>query len=485
MLRSTIAILVSVACGFAPAHVARVRAADTALPADAAAALKKAVDYYTTKVAVHGGYVYHTTPDLSVRWGEGLATKSQIWVQPPATPTVGLALLKAYEATGDAAYLAAAKATGEALIYGQLKSGGWTNFVDFDPESKAAGDYRNGRTRGKGSKFSTLDDGIGESAIQFLAHLDQALKFEDAAIHQATLAALDALLAAQFPNGAFPQGWTGPVPSQPVVKPNYPDYDWRTEGRVKNYWDMYNLNDGIAGYTTAALIDAWSIYKDDRYKQAVLKLGEFLILAQMPEPQPAWCQQYGYDMRPIWARKFEPPAVTGRESQDVMETLIRIADFSGDKKYLEPIPAALAYLKRSLLPDGRLSRYYELRTNKPLYMTRQGEKYSLTYDDSRLPDHYGWKTESFLARIEQDYRRASAGSPPSAAPPLTEAEVRAIVTALDAEGRWIDRYAGQRLVGQPKFAQGAEFISSETFSRNVTALADYLLAQRIKTGVAR
>ena len=62
---------------------------------------------------------------------------------------------------------------------------------------------------------------------------------------------------------------------------------------------------------------------------------------------------------------------------------MKIYRVTGDKKYLEPIPRALAYLKKSRLPDGRLARYYELKTNRPLYMTRDGDEYSLTYDDSQ------------------------------------------------------------------------------------------------------
>ncbi len=40
-----------------------------------------------------------------------------------------------------------------------------------------------------------------------------------------------------------------------MVKASFPDYDWRTVGRIKNYWDMYTLNDGLAGTVTATLID--------------------------------------------------------------------------------------------------------------------------------------------------------------------------------------------------------------------------------------
>ena len=471
-VKLTLVVLWGVGCQAAPA------AADDALRAEAAAAMKKAVDYYRTKVATHGGYVYHYSPDLSIRWGEGPATSEQIWVQPPGTPTVGLAMLRAYEAVGDRDALDGATAAARALVYGQLRTGGWTNCVDFDPQGARRDAYRNGRGTPKGRANSTFDDGISQSALRLLMQVDRALNFQDAEIHDAARFALDTILAAQYPNGGFPQVWTGPVPAQPVVRPSYPDYDWRTEGRVKNYWDMYTLNDNTIGYTAQTLGEARRIYGDDRCKSALAKLGDFLVLAQMPDPQPAWCQQYGYDMRPIWARKFEPPGISGRESQDALATLMDVYVVTGDRKYLEPIPRAVAYLRKSLLPDGRLARYYELQTNRPLYMTRSGEKYSLTYDDANLPDHYGWKTPARLDELEARHRGLSEGSAASetankTAPP-DEGEVRRIVGALDGEGRWLSTYDGGMIVGQAKFRPGDSYLSSETFSRNVETLAAYL-----------
>ena len=440
---------------------------------EAAGALKKAATFYREKAASHGGYVYYYTPDLADRWGEGRATPDTIFVQPPGTPTVGMAYLKAFEATGDRYYLEAARETAEALVYGQLQSGGWTQTIHFGP-AKRLGKYRNGK--GGSWNISSLDDGQTQAALEFLALADRALGFKHEAIHEAAGYGLGALLKAQFPNGAFPQVWSKPVERHPVVRAKYPDHDWKTEGRVKNYWDYYTLNDNLAGTVTDTLITAHRVYKDDRYKAALAKLGDFLVLAQMPDPQPGWCQQYGYDMAPIWARKFEPAAVTGWESQDVMRTLIRIARYTGDNKYLEPIPPALAYFRKSLLPDGRVARYYELKTNKPLYMDR---RYQLTHDDSAVPDHYGWKQPARFGDIEKEYRAAAAGEKP--APPRARdlgPEVRRIVAALDAEDRWVSTYAGEGLVGQPKFEKGFKYLSSAVFSKNVETLSEYLAGGR-------
>lgn len=436
--------------------------------------LKKAGSFYRDKVASHGGYVYYYGVDLKERWGEGKASPDTIFVQPPGTPTVGMAYLKAHAATGDGSYLDAARETAEALVYGQLQSGGWTQVIHF-AKADRMGKYRN--SKGGNWNASSLDDGQTQSALRMLIRADRAMDFKHARIHDAATYGLAALLKAQFPNGAFPQVWTRPVEAKPVVAARFPDDDWKTAGKVKNYWDYYTLNDNLAGTVSDTLIEAHQVYQGEEYKAALMKLGDFLILAQMQDPQPGWCQQYNYEMVPIWARKFEPPAVSGWESQDVMETLIKIARHTGVQKYLEPIPRALRYYKKCLLPDGKIARYYEFGTNRPLYMDAN---YRLTYDDSAAPIHYGWKQAARFDEIEKEYIGARKGSTPAQARPANglEGDVRGIIKGLDGEGRWVSTYKGERLVGQPKFVDSFRYISSDVFSRNVETLSEYIAATR-------
>ncbi len=165
--------------------------------------------------------------------------------------------------------------------------------------------------------------------------------------------------------------------------------------------------------------------------------------------------------------------MAGDETQEGIGTLMKIGTFTGDAKYLEPIPAALAWLKRSLLNDGQIARYYELETNRPLYMSRRGKEYSLTYDDSKLPEHYGWKRPSRIEELAAKLRQHKSGTVP-AAPPATEAAVRSVISQLDEQGRWVSTYDGVRLVGQAKMAVGAKYLSSEVFSHHLTLLSVFM-----------
>jgi PelA/Pel-15E family pectate lyase len=452
---------------------------DSGLDDAAVQTMKRAASYYRGKVARHGGYVYYYSTDLKQLWGEGKAAVDTIFVEPPGTPAVGMAYLKAYAATGDKFYLDAAREAAKALVYGQLESGGWTQVIHF-ADAERRGKYRNGN--GGDWNASSLDDGQTQTALQFLIRADRALEFNHADIHEATIYGLAALLNAQFPNGGFPQVWTGPVRSTPVLQAKFPDYDWKTEGRVKNYWDFYTLNDNLAGDVADTLILAHKTYKVDKYRGALAKLGDFLILAQMPDPQPGWCQQYNFDMVPIWARRFEPPAISGWESQDALATLIKIARYTGEKKYLEPIPRALEYFtKECLLPDGRVARFYEFKTNRPLYMDAE---YKLTYSDAAAPSHYGWKQNARFEQIAEAFKAATAGHEPArmSINRVEEGEVRRIIRELDSDGRWVSTYFGEHLVGQPKFEHGFRYISSEVFIRNVEKLSEYIAASRMRPG---
>ncbi|MFO7973925.1 MAG: pectate lyase [Candidatus Hydrogenedentota bacterium] len=446
----------------------------------AADALEHAVEFFDNEVSVEGGYLWRYKADLTLREGEGKASASQAWVQPPGTPSVGMAFLRAYQKIGDPYLLEAARHSAHALAKVQLVSGGWHYSIEFNPEKRGAYAYRVDSPEAEGRNVSTLDDDVTQSALRFLMQVDQTLKFDDETIHEAVMYGLEKLFAAQYPNGAWPQRFTDPPdPEKYPVKPaSYPD-EWSREYPSKNYMSYYTFNDNTIRDAIKTLFDAAEIYDRSDCREAALRAGDFIILAQMPDPQPGWAQQYDADMHPAWARKFEPPAVTGGESQGVMRTLLYLYRKTGDAKYLEPLPRALDYYEKSALPDGRLARFYELRTNKPLYFTKD---YQLTYSSDDMPTHYAFIVGSSLPSIRKEYERLkemppeklqakSTPSTPRLTPELA-AKAQQVIKALDERGAWTE--AGD--LQYHKAGSADRVIDCRTFIRNVGVLSDYLAA---------
>jgi len=461
------------------------KAAEPLSKAEARAALRRAVEFFRTQVSTSGGYLWCYSEDLSRREGEGKASPTTVWVQPPGTPTVGGAYLTAHELTRDEVYLQAARETALALVQGQLRSGGWDYRIDFDPQKRSGYAYRTEAANEKGRNISTLDDDTTQAALRFLMRVDRVLQFQDAKIHEAAQYALDALLKVQYPNGAWPQRFSAPPdPARyPVLKASYPE-SWSRTFPGKSYSDYYTFNDNTLADTITTLLEAAEIYQDARYRTAAEKAGEFILLAQMPDPQPAWAQQYDARMQPAWARKFEPPSITGGETQGVLQILMRLYRETGQREYLEPIPRALDYIQQSELPGRRLARFYELQTNRPLYFTKQ---YELTYDDGDLPTHYSFQSHSWVDAVRAQYQRLAAAPPELRkprplkhavrAPRLTAslaAEAQAIVAALDERGAWVEagrlRYHGE---DDPT----RRIVSSSTFAQRLQKLAQFVAAE--------
>ncbi|HUG20111.1 MAG TPA: pectate lyase, partial [Planctomycetaceae bacterium] len=418
---------------------------------EATAAIHKSVTFFRENCSAGGsgggggGYIFRLSADLSKREGEGKVGPTTAWIEPPATPAVGMAYLEAWQLCGDPLLKEAALETAEALLQGQMLSGGWTEQIEFDPADRVRYAYRvdlKDTPPGKRRNVTTFDDDKSQWCVRFLMQLDKELNFENEKIHEATMYALDAFVKAQYTIGAWPQRYTEfPEASESMVlKASYPE-TWSRTYPAEKYAEYYTLNDNTLSDLIETMLDAWDIYQEERFLKSAKSGGEFLLLAQLPDPQPGWAQQYNREMQPAWARKFEPPAITGGESQGVMRTLLLLYRRTGDKKFLEPIPRALAYYKKSVLPDGRMARFYELKTNQPLYFTKD---YQLTDSDADMPTHYGFKTGNGFDRIEREYNELlktpadklwtpRQNNPPRYSDALAK-QARQLIDALDSRG---------------------------------------------------
>jgi hypothetical protein len=472
-------------------------AAEGDLTARARRALEKSTAYLRS-ISAGGGYLWRYSADLKERAGERKATATMIWMQPPGTPSVGMAFLRAHEATGDPRYLDAALAAGVALAEAQLDSGGWEYSYDFDPQQR-----RNWQRRGnpdklddkqwaRAQKFAVFDDDTTQSAVRFLLALGDAAKDSNdprvARIRDTRDYALKKMLEAQYPNGAFPQRWDGrphPAAEFPVLKASIPK-DWPREWPRSNYFALYTLNDNSQRTCVDTLLDAHRRLGRPEFRAAALRGGEFLLLAQLPEPQPVWAQQYNTRMEPAWARAFEPPCATAGESVGALRLLLELWIETGDTKWLKPIPPAIAWFERSALSPNLWARMYELGSNKPIYGDRDGKIYYRLQDISEeRRTGYGWQGNygfpSFKAqyeRTQQEGREKTLARRQSR--PLSPKEkdgrmkslapqVEKVIAALDAQGRWITRAKPRK--GE---FQSSEWVETSVFIANVETLAKYL-----------
>ena len=423
-------------------------AGEKPLVQEAETVLRNASAYFHS-ISTRGGYVGIYSVDLQQRYGESFyeeAKASEIWVQPPGTPSVGECFLRAYRITGEKQYLAAATDAARALAWGQRIVGGWDHRVDvahLETNSKTA-IRKDGRC--------TFDDNITQGALSFLMSMDAVM--DELWLTEAIELGLGYMMKSQFENGAWPQ-W-------------YP-----LRG---GYHDYYTFNDNSINDRIRAMMKAHRIYGKDEYLQTAKSGGDFIILSQFPPPQSGWAQQYSHDLKPAWARSFEPPGVCSAATVRNIRTLVDLFLYTKDNKYLEPIPSAFEWLDNSKIGENLWARLYEEGTNKPVYGDREdGNKLHYVYENisERERTSYGWQGQYGIEAVSQYYRdvksmgadsyiarrdkELTAGEQEKNAG-LMEAEIKTVLAEIDDEGRWINN----------------DMITCKDFVMNVNMLCEYL-----------
>ena len=446
-LRWTIALLL----------IPAVCAGDESLQGQAEASLRKGVAFFHS-LNVKGGYGYYVTPDLKRRWGEGPLDANTIEVQPPGTPAVGQSFLRAYLATGDGEAFEAAKDAANALIRGQNEHGGWDHTINF----------------AKPSDTVSFDDNQSQSAVRFLMALDHEIDNET--IAAGTRRAIEMMMRSQFEIG----GWPHKHPKQ------------------GNYHDYATYNDAGINDCIRVMMDAHRYYPhDEAIERSLRKAARFVVISQLPPPQPGWAQQYNEFLQPAWARSFEPPAVCPSVTIKNINSLIDLYLLLGDKKLLEPIPDSLRWLKEIQLENGKWARFVELGTNKPLYYDRERIRVNRLEDlhvERRTGYAYETNLQSQLKATDERFRVAfdrgrrelqMAESPALSKEQIARKldklsqQVREVIETQETSGAWItrsDRFKqrmpnGVRWHGQYEVA---DRISSSTFNRNIGTLCEYI-----------
>ena len=360
------------------------------------------------EVSNNGGYLWSYLPDFSRQWGEMEAYNTMIWLQHPGTISMGHLFLDAYRATGDEYYYNAAEKAASAVIWGQGYKGGWNYMVDFAGDRSLKQWYNTiGKNGWRLEEFqhyygnSTFDDDVSSDAARFLLRI--YLEKLDARYKPALDKAIDFILESQYPLGGWPQ--------------RYPlKYDFSKKGRP-DYSSFYTYNDDVIWENIHFLIQCYLTLGGDRLLDPIHRGMNFYLISQ--HGSGGWAQQYDMDLNPAGARTYEPNALLPEATFENAFLLLEFYQMTGNKKYLNQVPAAIDWLERTRLPDeqtqnGRYTHatFLEVDTNRPIYVHRKGSNvtygyYYTDYNDHLHLSHYGAKDRIPVDKLRQEYERLS------------------------------------------------------------------------------
>lgn len=302
----------------------------------------------------------------------------------------------------DAAWYGSAEArhVADVIVSFQTPAGGWSKNQDrhgalrlpgqpwaSDNNSKhlSEADFDAARDP-KWGYVGTLDNGATITELRFLAKVAAQVPGQDGEPYRASfLKGVRYLLAAQFPNGGWPQVWP-------------------LEG---GYHDAVTFNDNAvseaAGLLTEVGVGKFAFVPADLRTQAraaARKGREVIVAAQIRvDGKPTiWGQQADpFTLAPVAGRNFEPPALATGESADLLLYLMSLPDPTPAE--IAAVHAGVAWLKGAAItgkawtggkgdPQGRRlvdqpgagplwSRYYDTK-GKPVF----GERDKTLRDDA-------------------------------------------------------------------------------------------------------
>jgi PelA/Pel-15E family pectate lyase len=299
------------------------------------------------------------------------------------------------------------------LLY-QRANGGWPKNIDMAAVLTEV--EKQELVKNKSLTDTTIDNGASFTQLVYLARLITAKNIER---HRTAFdRGLDFLLAAQYENGGFPQ-----------FHPSTGDY-----------YSHVTFNDG-------AMIGVLKLFRDvaekrsdyrfvDEARRARASLGvkkglECILRIQVvvQGKRTVWAAQYDETtLQPASARTFEPVALSGSESVDVVRFLMDIREPSPE--VVNAVESAIAWFERSKIrgikwtsqpaksKSGRperlvvkdpnagplWARFYEIQTNRPIFAGRDGVvRYNVMEVEAERRNGYQWYVNSPATLLEKDY----------------------------------------------------------------------------------
>ncbi|MBX3426153.1 MAG: pectate lyase [Pirellulales bacterium] len=305
-----------------------------------------------------------------------------------------------------------ARAVADSVIQYQSPHGGWPKSTNLAQPPRSPEDVP---PPGRG-RANSLDNDATTVPMQFLARMTHATG--EAKYRDSFLRGVDYLLAAQLPNGGWPQFWP--------LRNGYYAHITYNDGAMIRVLEV--LRDVAHGNTPYEFVDA---VRRENAARAVARGVDCILKTQIKQDGrlTAWCAQHDEEtLEPTWARAYEPPSLSGAETVGIVRFLMSIDDPSDD--VVAAVDGAVAWLRSVQLTgwrvdqvvaaDGRRerrlvaaaeapplwARFYELETNRPLYLDRDSV---FRYDFGELSDErrngYAYHGTWAAALLDKHYPR--------------------------------------------------------------------------------
>ncbi len=299
-----------------------------------------------------------------------------------------------------------ARAAADSVILYQRPVGGWPKNTDLLTPPSSPGAV--GRP--------TIDNGATTTPMRFLALVVD--RTGETRYRQAFERGLDYLFAAQYPNGGWPQYF-------PLREGYYSRITYNDNAMVNVLELLRNIGAGDAPY---AFVDQ---PRRAQASAAVARGIEVILRSQIKQEGQltAWCAQHDErTLEPAWARSYEPPSLSGGESVGVVRFLLSIENptpevvsaIEGAVRWLRSVAMSGVRIHRIPKPDGRIerilvedaeapplwARFYELGTNRPLYLDRDSV-YRYDFSEIGLERRSGYSYHGTWAAelLDQEYPR--------------------------------------------------------------------------------